>query len=104
MRIRFVGARGVEKRTMANKPVTNFHDADAVKKLLDNGWSVMVFKNALGSYTAFARPMGDGRHIDAAPDDWIVDGFEPSKVLHAITEKVLKCGFYKDWPPKRLAE
>jgi hypothetical protein len=75
-----------------------YHNADESKKLLDAGWHVMLFRNPLGSYTAFARPAGDGRDIDEAPEDWIVDDFEPSKALHAITEKVLKIGSYRDWP------
>ncbi len=44
---------------MGEGAITEFRDADAVKKLLDNGWHVSVFRNDLGSYTAFARPSGD---------------------------------------------
>lgn len=76
--------------------------ADECKKLLDNGWQILLFKNELGSYTAHGvRPGRDleQEEIDAAwdhgelPSDarsesYITDDFEPSQALYRLTEKV----------------
>lgn len=54
--------------------------ADECKKILDNGWQVLLFANALGSYTATARNP-HGKEITT-------DDFEPSAALYRLTEKV----------------
>jgi hypothetical protein len=54
--------------------------ADECKKLLDNGWTITLFTNALGSYTAKSEHP-NGRHE-------ITDDFEPSQALYRLTEKV----------------
>lgn len=61
--------------------------ADECKKILDNGWQVLLFANALGSYTAIASNP-NGRQITT-------DDFEPSQSLFRITEKVLGIGDYE---------
>lgn len=61
--------------------------ADECKKLLDNGWTIDLYKNALGSYTAVAR-RPDECLGDEVPDEQITDDFEPSQALYRLTEKV----------------
>jgi hypothetical protein len=53
---------------------------DECKKLLDNGWTITLFANPLGSYTAECEHIS-GRHE-------ITDDFEPSQALYRLTEKV----------------
>jgi hypothetical protein len=56
--------------------------ADECIKLLDNGWCVTMYKNAMGSYTARAASF-------AEPDVLVeTDDFTPSQVLYRLTEKV----------------
>lgn len=67
-------------------------NADECKKLLDNGWSVVLFKNGLGSYTAVAVPKAKQQRLLRAiprPEKRLTDDFEPSQVLYRVTEKVL---------------
>lgn len=54
--------------------------ADECKKLLDNGWTIELFKNQIGSYTATAE------HPDGGSE--ITDDFEPSQALYRLTEKI----------------
>jgi hypothetical protein len=62
--------------------------ADEAKKLLDNKWTITLFKNDLGTYTAIASKPGE--HIADAQenDSQITDDFEPSQALYRLTEKV----------------
>ena len=83
--------------------------ADECKKLLDNGWTVQIFRNDLGSYTAVAlsgRARGlfqaalDQQTMDLDDEEaeeiatvfqkerCITDDFEPSQALYRLTEKV----------------
>jgi hypothetical protein len=60
--------------------------ADECKKLLDNGWTIALFKNGLDSYSAVAtRKRVPERVID---DGVITDDWTPSKSLYRLTEKV----------------
>lgn len=56
-------------------------NADECKRLLDNGWEVRLFRNALGSYTAQAMHGRTGKRF-------IADDFEPLQALYRLTEKV----------------
>ncbi len=55
-------------------------NANDSKKLLDNGWTITLFRNGLGSYTARATKSGK-RFVDT-------DDFTPVDALHRIIEKV----------------
>lgn len=56
-------------------------DFAKVTQLLDNGWSLAIFKNELGSYTARAHSR-DG--IDELSDD-----FTPEQALTRLAYKVV---------------
>lgn len=62
--------------------------ADDVMKLLDAGWNVTVFKNGLGSYTAYAWKGKQPRTPYGLPDHQVTDDFTPSQALYRLTEKV----------------
>lgn len=62
-----------------------------VVKLLDNDWSVMLFRNDLGSYTAVAIMPEQSVHDAMQCDSQITDDFTVEKVLFRLTEKCL-CG------------
>ena len=55
-------------------------------RLLDNGWKVQIFKNALGSYTGVAKRYG--KKI-------ITDHFTVDELMTALADKVNKTGDYK---------
>ena len=59
-----------------------------IKKLLDNGWQVLLFSNDLGSYTAVA--IADNQSFEEAQeiDRQITDDHEPEKALYRLAEKV----------------
>ncbi len=60
-----------------------------VKKLLDNGWCVCIFRNGLDSYTAFATGQEDAVALcEDLEERLITDDFEPSIALYRLTEKV----------------
>lgn len=66
--------------------------ADDVMKLLDRGFTVVLFKNDLGSYTAVAARPGEGS-LDKALRAALrkgheTDDFTPSQALYRLTEKV----------------
>ena len=69
------------------------NSADDVMKLLDNGWKVTLFANALGSYTARAirpKPGQSKRQRDrlgTVNDVVETDDFTPSQALYRLTEK-----------------
>lgn len=60
--------------------------ADECKKLLDNAWAIVLFKNDLGSYTAAAYTNLDLTDQESIE---ITDDFEPSQALYRLTEKVI---------------
>lgn len=66
--------------------------ADECKKLLDNGWEILLFRNQLGSYTARTRVQTYNRKRNPKkPTIYKVfetDDFEPSQALYRLAEKV----------------
>lgn len=84
--------------------------ADECKKLLDNGWMIVLYKNQLHTYSAEAARDGMYQRIfdalsesnaaigDCDPKEEhakmmehgraITDDFEPSQALYRLTEKV----------------
>lgn len=79
------------------------NNADECRKLLDNGWSVSIWRNQNGKYTAVAIPPFISEmifEIETEDDDeeemvfrtkenWANDGKTPSEALHGLTESVL---------------
>lgn len=57
---------------------------DECKKILDNGWQIVLWKNPLGSYSAEAT-----RGTCEADCEIIeTDDFEPLQALYRLTEKM----------------
>lgn len=69
--------------------MTDAANANEVKRLLDNGWTVMMRKNEMGSYTAVA--VAEGQLVDEAleVERQITDDFEPDAALHRLAEKMI---------------
>jgi len=69
------------------------------KKLLDNGFRILMYRNGLGSYTAVA--LRDEETLDDIDElsVRITDDWEPAKALYRLTEKVI-CGNIVDWTKK----
>ena len=78
------------------------NNADECKKLLDNGWSISIWRNQKGEYTAVAIPPSISEIIVEIESDeegedvvfrtkenWAIDGKTPSEALHGLTESVL---------------
>tara|TARA_Y100001951_G_scaffold81934_1_gene70252 strand:- start:121 stop:417 length:297 start_codon:yes stop_codon:yes gene_type:complete len=79
------------------------NNADECRKLLDNGWSVSIWRNEKGAYTAVAIPPsiseiiveigsdeeGDEEMVFRTKENWANDGKTPSEALHGLTESVL---------------
>ena len=78
--------------------------ADECQKMLDNGWTIQLYRNSLGSYTAAAiHPRAQEMLNEAGPfgevddeieelldnDRFITDDFTPSKALRRLTEKAI---------------
>lgn len=62
--------------------------ADDIMKVLDNGWTVKLFLNGLGSYTARAiRPKSLGK-IGQVNSVVETDDFTPAQALYRLAEKV----------------
>lgn len=72
-------------------------------KLLDNGWRVVIYKNALDSYTARAYRQGesieeDSGEFDSAgwwkgpsdDDEHIIDADTPAKAIDSLAKKVFQ--------------
>lgn len=62
-------------------------EIDSCAKLLDNGWSITLFKNEIGTYSAVATK-GDEDDIDELSEGRITDDFTPSKAVCRLTEKM----------------
>lgn len=72
------------------------------KRLLDNGWAIVLVKSALGDYTALA--IGDASEVErralaainralrSIPENQFTGDFEPSQALTRLPEKVFGCG------------
>lgn len=69
---------------------------DECKRLLDNGWMIVLFGSQLGSYTAVALNYANetrainavDRAIRTIPENQITDDFEPSQALTRLSAKV----------------
>ena len=80
---------------MSNTP----NRPDESKRLLDNNWVVVLFRNDLGSYTAVAigAKRVEERLVSRAvahalrdiPDNQITDDFEPGQALTRLAAKVV---------------
>ena len=70
-----------------------------INRLLDNGAAVVIFKNQLGSYTAFAsaHELDEFRAIMEESDGngHLTDDFTPEKAISRLADKVLGCGDYQ---------
>ena len=74
---------------------------DECKRLLDNGWMIVLVKGALTDYTAMAigRESANevrarravNRALQTIPDRQLTSDFEPSQALTRLTEKVFGC-------------
>jgi len=64
--------------------------ANDLRKLLDNGHYVLIFRNCLGSYTTVAIKPSVSLidMIDEADDSHITDDFTPKKAFYRLVEKV----------------
>lgn len=58
-------------------------------KLLDASWSVTLFRNGVGSYTAVAVKPRQRPKEARETENQITDGFTPADALCRLTEKVL---------------
>lgn len=74
---------------------------DECKRLLDNGWMVILVKSELSDYTAMAiAPRSDeeiraikavNRALKTIPENQFTGDFEPSQALTTLPEKVFGC-------------
>ncbi len=69
-----------------------------INRLLDNGKCVVLFKNCMGSYTAFAVPY-DQANIEEAMNDadeagHLTNHFTPEEVIKQLADKVMGVGDY----------
>lgn len=63
--------------------------SDAVTSVLEAGWTIRLFKNQMGSYTATAKRQGANRAI-------LTDHFTPAEAVNAIAEKVSQTYIVED--------
>lgn len=77
-------------------------NGETARKLLDNGWQILLFRDGMGSYTAIACKENESvdvvvkrwREYEAihpfdGPNRYAGCGFSINKVIEAVTEKVL---------------
>lgn len=60
-----------------------------LQKLIDMGWEVRIFPNALGSISAVAKHVSTKRKV-------ITDHFTLPELMQAIADKVMKTGMYAE--------
>lgn len=75
--------------------------ADECKRLLDNGWMIVLVKSPLSDYTAMAIGPGSddelraikavNRALRTIPSSQFTGDFEPSQALTTLPEKVFGC-------------
>ena len=77
------------------------YPGDESMKLLDNGWTIQIYRSEKSGYTAIAIPprirdkldeahSADEMEIIEAKDTWFVDEcFTPTESLKSLTESVL---------------
>ena len=71
-----------------------------IKRLLDNGFAVVLFANQLGSYTSFAV-LHDHEDLQLAMEDadeqgGLTDHHTPEQSVAQLADKVFGCGMYSD--------
>lgn len=74
---------------------------DECKRLLDNGWMIVLVKSAIGDYAATALGSDSnaerravkvvGLAMEAIPENQLTSDFEPSQALTRLTDKVFGC-------------
>lgn len=64
--------------------------ADECVKLLDNGWTILLFRNDMGSYTAVSCKPEQTMQDALEAEKQVTDDFLPSQALYRLTEKI--CG------------
>jgi hypothetical protein len=74
---------------------------DECKRLLDNGWVIVLVKSDLGDYTAMAigskseeenrAVRSINRAMKSVPESQLTGDFEPSQALTRLPEKVFGC-------------
>jgi len=71
-------------------------------KLLDNGCCVVMFRNSLGSYTAFLTDMPDDGTVqemmanEADDAGVLTDDFTPDAAIRRLADKAIGVGEYSD--------
>lgn len=60
-----------------------------IRKLLDNGYAVVLFANEIGTITAAALPMGkmDAIDLESLDENKMTDDFTVGQVLYRLAEK-----------------
>ena len=73
--------------------------AGDLNRLIDNGHCVAIFKNDMGSYTAFVLDMEIAAASDALEDaddhERLTDDFTPEDAMKQLADKVMKVGDYQ---------
>lgn len=64
-------------------------NVDDLRRLLDNKWAVLMFRNDMGSYTAVAVAPHQDYTEAMEGDRQITDDFSPSKALCRLSEKMI---------------
>lgn len=67
-------------------------NADECQRLLDAGYTVVLFANKMGSISAVAVPDAYGvgpNYADEADENNFTDDFTPSQALYRLTKKAL---------------
>ena len=73
--------------------------APELQRLVDNGYAVAVFRNGMGTYTAFAVPVANLEDAIEAADEHeaLTDDFTPSRSVKRLADKVHRVGEYEGW-------
>lgn len=64
-------------------------NVDDLRRLLDNKWAVLMFRNEMDSYTAVAVAPKQSYQDAMEVDRQITDDFTPSKALCRLSEKMI---------------
>lgn len=70
-----------------------------LNRLLDNKQTVVLFKNQLGSYTAFSTPNGTHEILDVLEisdsNGNLTDDITPEQAIKRLADKVTRTGDYQ---------
>lgn len=78
---------------------------EEARKLLDNGWNVVMFRDGLGQYSAMA--VQKGKSIDQAITEWTEyddDPCDPDDMVFGGPNRYCGCGFSVENALKALTE